>query len=340
MVTSASSGLVLKRQTSSGVAGVLPPSTMPIILEQQPAPPVPERKCAVAQASQTPPEDDPPAAGPAGLPKRPPSPSGGIKHSNPLTVSDLPGADQAGRNMRVTYYGYRWYDPVTGRWPSRDPIGENGGVNLYGFVGNNGVNQWDKLGLQIGLSAANSRLRVNEFGASWEINWELSNVPLSTSAADRERLPEEPSAGYAWEGEIVQVVVTTGHRTDCETGETTDLSYVLTEYWGVQSSFGTLSIAWGARDEFSVDIGACSKGSVIFHGYATYMHDGYRHPAHAVPGGAPPAGGLPSSPTIIPLPAENRKSNMVERVMIVEWDNCNSDGDDPPAVQTFVLEKP
>jgi hypothetical protein len=34
------------------------------------------------------------------------------------------------------YYGYRFYDPETGRWPSRDPIGENGGVNLYGFVYN------------------------------------------------------------------------------------------------------------------------------------------------------------------------------------------------------------
>ncbi|MEI7957239.1 MAG: RHS repeat-associated core domain-containing protein, partial [Verrucomicrobiota bacterium] len=31
------------------------------------------------------------------------------------------------------YYGYRYYDPLTGRWPSRDPIGEKGGVNLYGF---------------------------------------------------------------------------------------------------------------------------------------------------------------------------------------------------------------
>jgi RHS repeat-associated protein len=44
------------------------------------------------------------------------------------------------------YYGYRFYDPVTGRWPSRDPIGERGGVNLYGFVGNYGVNTWDVLG--------------------------------------------------------------------------------------------------------------------------------------------------------------------------------------------------
>jgi hypothetical protein len=47
----------------------------------------------------------------------------------------------------VDYYAYRYYDPVTGRWPSRDPIGERGGMNLYGFAGNNGVNSWDYLGL-------------------------------------------------------------------------------------------------------------------------------------------------------------------------------------------------
>ena len=33
-------------------------------------------------------------------------------------------------------YLYRHYDPAHGRWPSRDPIEEEGGVNLYGFVGN------------------------------------------------------------------------------------------------------------------------------------------------------------------------------------------------------------
>jgi RHS repeat-associated protein len=49
------------------------------------------------------------------------------------------------------YYGYRYYDPKTGRWPSRDPIGEEGGMNLYGFVGNDGVNRWDYLG-QFSLS--------------------------------------------------------------------------------------------------------------------------------------------------------------------------------------------
>ncbi|MCF7676399.1 MAG: RHS repeat-associated core domain-containing protein [Akkermansiaceae bacterium] len=51
--------------------------------------------------------------------------------------------------MGTPYYGYRWYDPLTGRWPSRDPIGERGGVNLYGFVGNDGVDYSDRLGAVI-----------------------------------------------------------------------------------------------------------------------------------------------------------------------------------------------
>jgi len=45
------------------------------------------------------------------------------------------------------YFGYRFYDPATQRWLNRDPIGEDGGVNLYGYVGNNPINQIDPLGL-------------------------------------------------------------------------------------------------------------------------------------------------------------------------------------------------
>ncbi|HCE46150.1 MAG TPA: hypothetical protein DET40_21610 [Lentisphaeria bacterium] len=39
------------------------------------------------------------------------------------------------------------YDPNTGRFLSRDPIGEEGGVNLYAFCSNNGISKWDYLGL-------------------------------------------------------------------------------------------------------------------------------------------------------------------------------------------------
>jgi RHS repeat-associated protein len=45
------------------------------------------------------------------------------------------------------YYGFRYYDPQTGRWPNRDPIEEWGGINLYGFVLNNPIRYTDVSGL-------------------------------------------------------------------------------------------------------------------------------------------------------------------------------------------------
>jgi RHS repeat-associated protein len=45
-------------------------------------------------------------------------------------------------------YGYRYYHPDLGRWTSRDPVGERGGLNLYGFVGNDGIEKLDFLGLK------------------------------------------------------------------------------------------------------------------------------------------------------------------------------------------------
>ena len=47
----------------------------------------------------------------------------------------------------LLYYGFRYYDPVTGRWASRDPIGERGGLNIYAMVNNDLVNHLDLLGL-------------------------------------------------------------------------------------------------------------------------------------------------------------------------------------------------
>ena len=47
----------------------------------------------------------------------------------------------------LSYYGYRYYNPSTGRWLNRDPLGLAGGLNLYGSVGNDPVNWFDDFGM-------------------------------------------------------------------------------------------------------------------------------------------------------------------------------------------------
>jgi RHS repeat-associated protein len=68
--------------------------------------------------------------------------SGSYAASNPFRWSTKWTDDETA----LVYYGHRYYDPRQGRFISRDPIGEAGGLNLYGFCGNDGINQTDLLG--------------------------------------------------------------------------------------------------------------------------------------------------------------------------------------------------
>jgi len=58
------------------------------------------------------------------------------------------------------YYGRRFYDPVLGRWINRDPIEEDGGLNLYAFCKNDPINKYDYLGL---LEQFTLKLNCNQY---------------------------------------------------------------------------------------------------------------------------------------------------------------------------------
>ncbi|MDQ8184658.1 RHS repeat-associated core domain-containing protein [Pelagicoccus sp. SDUM812002] len=68
---------------------------------------------------------------------------GGMKNKNPIRFSTQYTDDETG----LVYYGFRYYDPSKGRFLTRDPIGEAGGLNLHRFVGNDPVNRVDAFGL-------------------------------------------------------------------------------------------------------------------------------------------------------------------------------------------------
>lgn len=44
------------------------------------------------------------------------------------------------------FYDNRFYDPQSGRFLTRDPMGYGGGINLYGYTQNNPVNRLDSSG--------------------------------------------------------------------------------------------------------------------------------------------------------------------------------------------------
>jgi RHS repeat-associated protein len=61
--------------------------------------------------------------------------TGPLAYINQFRSSTKYWDDESG----LVYYGYRYYSPSFGRWISRDPLEEKGGLNLYGFCNNSPI---------------------------------------------------------------------------------------------------------------------------------------------------------------------------------------------------------
>ncbi|MGI8603705.1 MAG: RHS repeat-associated core domain-containing protein [Verrucomicrobiales bacterium] len=125
----------------------------------------------------------------------------------------------------LIYFGYRYYDPNTGRWLSRDPLGEAGGFNLYAYCHNDPVNRVDPLGLATilsidngpffftGLPHSGSESLGSQFAAFGDnVSWvdSMSIIGMSSPILILEsfppRLPDPPSGFNPFASEIGNIL--------------------------------------------------------------------------------------------------------------------------------------
>jgi len=73
---------------------------------------------------------------------------------------------------------HRYYDPTTGHWLSRDPIGYAGGQNLYGYAGGNPINEIDPEGekkavIYVGSTGIGP---IQQLFANWGIESDIDDL--------------------------------------------------------------------------------------------------------------------------------------------------------------------
>ncbi len=101
------------------------------------------------------------------------------------------------------YNYFRYYDPTAGRYVTPDPIGLEGGINLFAYVKNNPTNWVDLLGLQLNqISPAQTPYQIPRIPQEWQ--------PWSPPPANpNQRVPRASSSP---QGTVVQFVgYTVGH---------------------------------------------------------------------------------------------------------------------------------
>lgn len=69
--------------------------------------------------------------------------------------------------LQLDVYHARCYNPMSGRWLSRDPQGESAGVNLYAYVSNDPILKRDYLGLSESRKSAVTRTECEKSGGAF-----------------------------------------------------------------------------------------------------------------------------------------------------------------------------
>ena len=113
----------------------------------------------------------------------------------------------------LIYYNYRYYAPSIGRWISRDPIWEEGGANLYNFVHNSVVTNFDVFGkhIQVDIPPRGfNPFRDTQTGRFRSFQDYLRQVENYKPAKGAGPLPENFHTRAFWAASIAQELLSIG----------------------------------------------------------------------------------------------------------------------------------
>ena len=217
----------------------------------------------------------------------------------------------------------RYYSPILGRWLTRDPIGYQGGINLYGYVGGGPVGKADARG-------TNSNTCEAVVGAMhWLASrWQLTAILPGTMVA------KPPVVGTAGDFEPLviftrpyvqlfkccdngRVAVFWGlpasaarqeHDTDpkdVNLGVALTLNFAFQLPYGQVGAFTALTFPLGWQHRFSLANRMYPMGPVMWAPYKPQVPPGFRLVNHiqcdCPPYRWPPPGGIPNPPPTPPL---------------------------------------
>jgi len=223
------------------------------------------------------------------------------------------------------YYKYRHYKADIGRWLGRDPIEEDGGYNLYGFVENEPISKFDEYGQKPKLKYTDVTSKA--VGADycgkfdWTVQWSLTGATKS--------------------GLIVQTVERKGDIVCCTKGTSLfNIPEKYTEYWKVTVSVkGVVSLTPITTDTWALQVRFSDyktkkkieyKGEAVFYeGLTSYPAgsgqgvSGYTPQGQPISGGGHQSSGVLHSQTGHVWPqGKFVKSNKVKRKLTASFDCC------------------
>ena len=163
-----------------------------------------------------------------------------------------------------------FYHPGTGRWISKDPIGEQGGLNLYGMVNNNPVNFWDLLGLELPAEfkcCKIVRMTADFTSAKEPVKYKVSSDGVWNNPTGRTfngTLYVQCKSGKTWTASIQ----TGGMRTSNSTVVGPSAEDPVGDDSATPAGNSTIQTTKGGKG-YPINMGGTSRGDITMH-YADY----------------------------------------------------------------------